>query len=128
MKPEELLGIRLGNYIRVTYPNQPFRFDLTDKIGRANGIQHKKLMGRWSKGYPDLFIPRVTKRYGGMYLEIKATKNGKVPNTPHTREQAVYHAILREQGYYCEFGVNYDDCVEQIDNYMKLKKRKKDVQ
>ena len=122
---EELLAKRLANYIRTTYPDVPFRFDLTDKIGRTNGIRQKELMGKWSKGYPDLFIAQPNKKYAGMYLELKETKNGKVPNTAHTREQAAYHEILRRQGYFCEFGVGYEKCVEMIDAYMNIKRKKR---
>ena len=122
---EELLAKRLANHIRKTYPDTPFRFDLTDKIGRTNGIRHKQLMGKWSRGYPDLFIAHPNKKYAGMYLELKDTPNGEVPNTEHTREQAAYHEILRRQGYFCEFGVGYEKCVEMIDAYMSIKKRKK---
>jgi hypothetical protein len=120
-KPEELVAKRVTSHIRITYPFTPFRFDLTDKIGRANGIKHKELMGKWSRGYPDLFIAQPCKLYHGMYLEIK---EGKTPNNAHTREQAVYHQVLRNQGYYCEFGEGYQDCIDKIDTYMKLKRKK----
>lgn len=116
-KAEELIVINVCNYIKKHYPEQPFRVDLVDKIGRFNGGKVKSLHGKWSRGYPDLFLPRRTKGYGGLYLEVKATAT--VHNTAHTRLQAVYHEVLRQQGFKVLFACGYDECIIAVNKYMR---------
>jgi hypothetical protein len=119
-KPEELLSTQLSNYILDKFNNIPFRFDLVDKL--ANSVIGKKvkmLHGKWSRGYPDLFIATCRKGYGGLYLELKATN--KVPDTDHTRRQAQYHAVLRYNGYKVDFCCGLEDCKKKIKKYLKSK-------
>ena len=71
---------------------------------------------------PDLFIARATKKYGGLYIELKATKT--VPNTEHTRTQRAYHQLLRQNGYMVDFACGFDEAKKMIDDYMKLKRKK----
>jgi len=119
-QPEQLLASRVANFIREDYPYQPFRFDLSADMPLPIGLakRAKELHGEiWNRKYPDLFIPKVTKKYGGLYLELKAGL--KVPNTPHTRGQAVYHQVLRNLGYKCMFCCGYADCIKKIKKYLK---------
>ena len=123
-KPEELLAKRLSNHILTKYPKIPFRFDLIDKLGNRNiGRQVKELHGiKFSRGYPDLFVATCRGVFGGLYLELKA--EDKVPNTEHTRRQAGYHAVLRFNGYKCDFCCGLEDCKKKLKKYLKLKKNK----
>ena len=118
MKPEEILETRIAGFMQREFPLQPFRFDLVDNIGLHNGKRYKMLHGaRWSTGYPDMFIPFPTKRYHGLYLELKEGKT--IPNTEHTRDQARYHRVLRKLGYKCDFCLGYEDCVRKIKKHLK---------
>jgi hypothetical protein len=126
VKPEALLTKRVSVYLLQNYPEVVFKFDLASDqrltIGQAK--RNSQLLGKWSKGHPDLVMYEPRKGYCGLFLELKATKNGKVPNTDHTRTQRVFHQILRNKGYWCDFCVNYDNCIEKIVAYMKLKRMK----
>ena len=125
MKPEALLAKRVSNYIKQHYPNQPFRFDTGAdmRTDMASAKRNKALHGRWSKGYPDIFIAHCKRnrkgriKYGGLYLELKATKS--VPNTEHTRTQAAYHAVLRQQGYKVHFACGFEEATSLIKAYLK---------
>ena len=117
MKPEDILVMQVAGFLKEHYPEQPFRFDQVDQIGRINGAKHKMIHGKWSKGYPDLSIPCTTKKYSGLYLELKATKT--LHNTAHTREQAEYHEVLRKLGYKCAFCIRLEDCIKKIRKYLK---------
>lgn len=125
LKPEELLQKRIANYIKINYPYIPFRFDLHADMPLTIGLakKNKELHGDWTKGYPDLFLCDCKRnkkgriKYGGLYLELKAGKS--IPNTEHTRRQSIYHALLRERGYKVSFCLNYDECVDLIDSYLK---------
>jgi len=124
VKPEQVLAKRVAGYLKRTYPNIPFRFDTgADMRTDMNSAKrNKELHGKWSKGYPDLFICHCKRnkkgriKYGGLYLELKATKS--VPNSEHTRRQAVFHALLREQGYKVHFACGYEESVDLIDKYL----------
>ncbi len=121
MKPEELLTKRVSNFIIENYNNIPFRFDngadvkLPIQVAKALHALH----GKWSKGYPDLFIATCRKGFGGLFLELKATKT--VINSEHTRTQAQYHAVLRHNGYRVDFCCGFDECTKKIKKYLKSK-------
>ena len=127
-KPEALLATRISNYMQINYPDVIFRFDLAADLKMTIGqaTRNKRLHGKFNKSYPDLFIARANKKYGGLYIELKAmTKTGNVPNTAHTREQGVIHQILRESGYKADFAVGFDQSKLMIDEYLKIKRKKK---
>ena len=121
VKPETVLVQRISNYLICKHNSIPFRFDQIDQLSLANGKKNKILHGKWSRGYPDLFIATCRKGYGGLFLELKATKDGKVPNTEHTRQQAQYHSVLRYNGYKVGFCVGFEDCCKKIKKYLKIK-------
>jgi hypothetical protein len=91
-------------------------------VGKAAGAKNKEIHGKWSRGYPDLFIAhcKINKKgrikYGGLYVELKATKT--VHDTEHTRQQAAYHAVLRHHGYKVTFACGYDEAIGHIKKYM----------
>ncbi len=124
VKIEQILTTRVANYLKRHYPAQPFRFDVGADIrtDMKSAKRSKELHGRWSRGYPDLFIPHLKhhkkrkKTYAGLYLELKATKT--VPNTEHTRRQAAYHSILQSLGYKCEFCCGFEECIGLIKEYL----------
>ena len=124
-KPESLLAKRVANYLQINYSTTIYRFDLAAdmvmSIGQAR--RNKELHGKYNKGYPDLFIARATKKYGGLYIELKATDT--VPNTAHTRTQRAYHQLLRQNGYMVDFACGFDEAKKMIDDYMKLKRKKR---
>ena len=118
LKPEQLLAVRVSNFLLYNYPDVIFRFDQIDQVGLQGGKRNKELHGKWSRGYPDLFIAEPKgKKKCGLFLELKASKN--VPDTPHTREQRTFHKLLRKKRYVVDFCCGYDDCVEKIRDYLE---------
>lgn len=118
-KPESLLASKVANYLRMKYPTIPYRFDIGADIPLppVHAKRGKELHGSWSTGYPDLFICTCRSGFGGLYIELKATD--KVPNTEHTRRQAVYHEILRKNGYMVEFACGFKQAKKLIKGYLK---------
>ena len=110
--------------MKMHYPNIPYRFDTGADIrtDMQSAKRNKMLHGKWSKGYPDLFICHCKRnkkgkiKYGGLYIELKATKT--VPNSEHTRTQAIFHALLREQGYKVSFACGFEESKALIDTYL----------
>ncbi len=117
-KAEALLADRIAIHMHKNHPSIPFRFDLVDKIGRINGIKTKQLHGKWSKGYPDLFIMQPNSKYHGLFLELKATKT--VHNTPHTQRQHAYHRVLRKRGYLAMFVCGYEETILKLEEYLRI--------
>jgi len=124
MKPEALLAKRISVYLLTQYTDTPFRFDLAADMRTSIGVarKNKALHGRWNAGYPDLIVLQATKKYGALYIELKATT--KVVNSEHTRRQRAYHAVLRNRGYCVDFACGFDEARKQIDDYMSLKRKK----
>ncbi len=121
-KPEDFLQQRLSNYMLDEWSDIPFRVDLVDKLNNvAIGKKVKALHGKWSRGYPDMFIATSRKGFGGLYLELKATDT--VIDSEHTRRQAKYHAVLRHNGYKVSFCCGFDECVKKIKKYLKVKQK-----
>ncbi len=121
-KPEDFLQQRLSNYMLDEWSDIPFRVDLVDKLNNVSiGKKVKALHGKWSRGYPDMFIATSRKGFGGLYLELKATDT--VIDSEHTRRQAKYHAVLRHNGYKVSFCCGFDECVKKIKKYLKVKQK-----
>jgi len=117
-KPESLLTSRISNYMLNKHPKIPFRFDIGADVPLPIQIalRSKQLHGKFSKGYPDMFIATCKKGFGGLYLELKATD--KVIDSAHTRTQAQYHAVLRFNGYKVSFCCGYKECRRLIKKYL----------
>lgn len=94
------------------HPDTPYHVDFgaDAKLTMGQSKKRKELMGKWSKGFPDVTIFGSK---GAILLELKA---GKVPNTEHTRRQRAFHQILRGKGYIVDFICSYDEAVEFIEN------------
>ena len=117
-KPEALLATRVANYLKENHPEIIYRFDIAADVPLppAHAKRNLELHGKWNRGYPDLLICKKTKKYGGLYLELKATK--KVLNSEHTRRQAVYHELLRKAGYKVLFTCGFDESTGAIRKYL----------
>jgi len=119
IKPEQLLAARLASYLKMNYPDVIFRFDLAADMPLPPHLakRGKELHGKFNRGYPDLFVARCTKKFGGLYLELKA--GASIPDTEHTRRQAAYHVMLRAAGYKVCFCLNYEECTKKVRKYLK---------
>ena len=116
-KPEALLLQRVCNYLKTKYPYVPYHVDYgaDARMSLSLAKERKNLAGKWSRGHPDLTI------YGPkgktIFIELKATKT--VVKSDHTQRQKVYHRILRDLGYECDFACGYDQAIAMIDKYLK---------
>jgi len=123
-KPEDVLVKRVSSFMLSEHPSTPFRFDFAADMKTSIGVatKNKAIHGKWNAGYPDMFICQATKHYGGLYVELKATKT--VINSEHTRRQRAYHQVLRNQGYMVEFACGFEEAERVISGYLALKRRK----
>ena len=145
IKKEELLHLKVCDYLRKNYPDVLFRTDFSSgmKMTPGQAAKHKKFQK--SRAWPDLFIAKPErdvfrcsysghkyyKFFGGLFLELKAEgtklykKNGEMVANKHYQEQAEMLKKLRSNGYAADFAVGYDQAIQIITDYLGEPKHKK---
>ena len=143
IKKEETLHLKICDYLRKNYPDVLFRTDFSSgmKMTPWQAAKHKKFQK--SRAWPDLFIAEsgvvkfkegnliINLRKNGMFLELKADgvklykKDGTLRKNKHIEEQAEMLEKLRNENYYAEFAIGYEDAIEQIREYLGKPKHKK---
>lgn len=143
IKKEEILHLKVCDYLRKNYPDVIFRTDFSSgmKMTPGQAAKHKKFQK--SRAWPDLFIAKsglvrfkddnndLIFLRNGMFLELKAEgtklykKNGEMVANKHYQEQAEMLKKLREEHYCAEFAIGYEDAITQITNYLGKPKHKK---
>ena len=145
IKKQELLHLKVCDYLRKNYPDVLFRTDFSSgmKMTPGQAAKHKKFQK--SRAWPDLFIAKPEKDvfrdsfsgdkyfefFAGLFLELKAEgaklykKNGEMVANKHYREQAEMLEKLRLNGYIAEFAVGYDEAIKMITDYLGEPKPKK---
>ena len=144
IKKEELLHLRICDYLRKNYPDVLFRTDFSSgmKMTPGQAAKHKKFQK--SRAWPDLFIAKPEKDvfrdslsgdkyfeiFAGLFLELKAEgiklykKNSEMVANKHYHEQAEMLEKLRSNGYVAEFSVGYDQAIKIITDYLGKPKHK----
>jgi len=124
MKAEEMLANHISQYLKLQYRKVVFRFD-TAGLNLNEVQQNKQKKLQKGRGYPDLRIDEMRKGYGGLFIELKTSrdevfnKNGTMKAKEHIREQANMLALLNEKGYKAEFGFGFEHTKKLIDEYLK---------
>jgi hypothetical protein len=144
IKKEELLHLKVCDYLRKNYPDVLFRTDFSSgmKMTPGQAAKHKKFQK--SRAWPDLFIAKPTMKieynryageqfldgHAGLFLELKAEgvklykKNGEMVANKHYQEQAEMLEKLRSNKYKAEFVIGYEDAIKQIHDYLGEPKHK----
>ena len=143
IKKEEILHLKVCDYLRKNYPDVLFRTDFSSgmKMSPGQAAKHKKFQRK--RAWPDLFIAESGfvefkedgligyLRKNGMFLELKADgvklykKDGTLRKNKHIEEQAEILDKLNESGYYARFAVGYDEAIQIITDYLGEPKHKK---
>ncbi|MCL2095078.1 hypothetical protein FWH13_03070 [Candidatus Saccharibacteria bacterium] len=143
---EAILHQQVADYLRLQYPDVPFRTDYAAglKMTMGQAAKQKRLQGG-RKAWPDLFIahpstlrdhvrtadgsisylPNAGARvdFHGLFIELKREgerlkkRNGEWA-TEHITEQAKTLDNLRDNGYMAEFAVGFDEAKKIIDEYL----------
>lgn len=131
IKKEELLHLKVCDYLRKNYPNVLFRTDFSSgmKMTPGQAAKHKKFQK--SRAWPDLFIAESNNFASGLFLELKAedvivfNMNGKVRRNKHLIEQDKMLKELRKKGYRARFAIGYNQAIFEIQQYLGEPKPKK---
>ena len=124
---ESNLEEMVAKYLQTKHKKIMFHFDLGagNKKTKFQAVRAKKLHGKWSRGYCDLFIIQPNKYYSGLFIEIKTIegnpfkKDGTLKKSEHLETQAKFHDELKERGYHATFGVGFKAICEIIDEYLE---------
>lgn len=131
IKKEELLHLKVCDYLRKNYPDVLFRTDFSSgmKMSPGQAAKHKKFQK--GRAWPDLFIAESNNFASGLFLEIKAedvivfNRNGKVRKNKHLIEQDKMLKELRKKGYRARFAIGYNQAIFEIQQYLGEPKPKK---
>lgn len=130
IKKEELLHLKVCDYLRKNYPDVLFRTDFSSgmKMSPGQAAKHKKFQK--GRAWPDLFIAESNNFASGLFLEIKAedvivfNRNGKVRKNKHLIEQDKMLKELRKKGYHARFAIGYNQAIFEIQQYLGEPKHK----
>lgn len=129
-KPEEILHLKICDYLRKNYPDVIFRTDFSSgmKMTPGQAAKHKKFQS--SRAYPDLFIAEPKRGKSGLFLEIKAVniyrKDGvTLLKNEHVEEQAEMLEKLRNKGYSAGFACGFNEAIMMVQAYLGEPKEKK---
>lgn len=123
MPTEKEIHVNICEYLRLQYPELLFTSDaggLRVSMGVIMEVKRKSCNYK----IPDLLIFQRNSQYNGCFIEIKRSagdlylKSGKLKND-HVKAQEECLAMLRQQGYYAEFGVGYNDTIQKIERYLE---------
>ena len=131
IKKEEILHLKVCDYLRKNYPDVLFRTDFSSgmKMTPGQAAKHKKFQK--SRAWPDLFIAESNNFASGLFLEIKAedvivfNRNGKIRKNKHLIEQDKMLKELRKKGYRARFAIGYNQAIFEIQQYLGEPKPKK---
>ncbi len=95
---------QLPEFALFAVPNGGARTAATGAILKREGVR---------KGIPDLLLAAPNKQYHGMFIEMKAGKNGETP------EQKKFLDYVAEQGYVPCVSNSWEDAKTKIDSYLR---------
>lgn len=93
-----------NNILHFAVPNGGKRHLIEAIKFKRSGVQ---------SGVPDIVVPIATKRYHGLFLELKRRKGGRVSDT-----QLYWLAELRKQGYCAEIAYGADQAIQIVLDYL----------
>lgn len=125
---EEALCHRLSTWLRTEHPDLVWHFDFGSGLKMTmNQARRQKALN--TKSYPDLFIATSATirgsvdHYCGLFIElkkdgVKLTKRDGSPVSDHVHNQALVLDQLRNEGYFADFAIGYDEAQRMIENYL----------
>jgi hypothetical protein len=114
-----------AKWFKQKYPNLPFTVDkVAQHRSKFGGMVHKS--AAYMRGNPDIFIQSPIAGFSGCYIEQKKSDDIFYAGTKILRPgadnqhvwQSLYHADLREQGYWCMFSISLEATKKITQRYM----------
>jgi hypothetical protein len=120
---EDSLQQAVIKYLKLQYPNV---IATSESAGRGLNLMQEIIAKRLrtKDGLPDLMIFQSNAQYHGLFLELKKQgvsvlkKNGDFLANEHIKQQHDTLNSLRNQGYFADFCVGFDEAKIIIDYYL----------
>jgi len=123
--PEYDLSVKVSNYLKETYPNVLFHFDIAGlNLTKTQRGKLKAIQG--CRGYPDLFLAAPRGNYAGLFIELKIETPWRIDGTirasakDHLKEQEQCLKELKKHGYLSYFAWDLSQIKLIIDSYLKV--------
>lgn len=126
-KHEQKLQIQIATYMKLKHPEIIFYSDVASgcKLTIGQTMLNKRM--QYSRALPDMFIAHTNRTCGGLFLELKKSKDqvcrkdGTIRKNEHIQEQAEMLRKLQLRGYKAVFACGFDESVNIIEEYLKIK-------
>lgn len=118
--PETIVQTAVVEWFYLTFPQYPKSLIRIENEGKRNAAQAALAyrMGL-QKGASDLFIAIPTRRYAGLFIEVKKDKyKVTASNREHHDSQEQFIHAMNSLGYFATFGIGFDNCRYIIENYL----------
>jgi hypothetical protein len=122
--PEYDLCVQVSNYLKETYPDVLFHFDIAGlHLTKTQRGKLKVIQG--DRGWPDLFLAAPRGNYAGLFIELKIETpwriDGTIKASPnnHLKEQEQCLKELEMHGYLTYFAWDLSQIKLIIDEYLK---------
>ena len=126
VKTEEKIHNNICMYLDLKYPNAMYITDLSGiKLTIGQSVKAKKQRHKKYKVL-DITILEQNIKYHGLIIEVKKsvdevfTKDGKMRNSKHIKEQQRSIEHLNSRGYLATFATGFDNAVKIIEEYFKI--------
>jgi hypothetical protein len=122
---EDNIVAKLGKYVKKQYPGIPYTIDkVAQHRSNLGGTLHKA--SAYQPGNPDFHLQCSRGQFKGLYIEQKRSDDIFYKNTRILKPgadnrhiwQSLYHADLREQGYWAMFSISYEASQRMVNRYM----------
>lgn len=121
---EKSIHWQITQWLKWQYPGLIFHTDFAAgcKMTIGQAVQNKSLQS--GRSWPDLFIPKKTSAYSGLFIEIKRDisevykKDLTFKKDDHIEEQAAMLGKLKSEGYAAYFGCGFEHCKKLITEYL----------
>lgn len=124
---EYQLQLSITDYLRAKYPRVQFRSDMAGVRLTVKPAGEMKRIQK-SRGWPDLGIYKMVGGYGGLFLELKVSRDDVFTRAgdrlisgdkcTHILEQCAILTELERQGYAVGLCYGYDEAADAIDAYV----------
>lgn len=98
-------------WFHLQYPNKLINADVGGVWTKNFAQAIKNKMSGHSNGYPDLFIAEPTKKYFGLFIEMKSAKGYATP------EQKKWIEELKKRNFLAVVCYGFAEAIKTIDDY-----------
>jgi len=128
-KHEEGVQKRVARYLRTEYPGVEFHSDYAAGLKLTENQAKIRKSLNSGRGWSDMFIAKMSRGYGGLFIELKkdgvsiycktGPRKGQLVADEQIQVEAAFIEKMNHEGYFARFAVGFDKAKALIDWYME---------